>query len=238
MKQLNLDIVWDGHYNGGIMEKSTERVRFHKDRFLVISEEKREQILNAAIHEFAKNGFNGTSINKVAKRANISIGAMYSYFESKDDLFLTVVEKMFEILELAIKDVDVSRDIFEIIEELFYRAHNYAITYPEMNQIYLDFSTQSLSHLSQKVSYRLESISKDMYHKVIEKAKVNKRLDENLDTGIISVMVDNMIMMYHFSFASDYYKQRMKLFVGDKYYNDEKELIHEIMKVIKKAIKP
>jgi len=217
---------------------STEGAKFHKDRFLVISEEKREQVLNAAIHEFASNGFNGTSINKVAKRAGISIGAMYSYFDSKDDLFLTVVERMFEILALAIKDVDLNRDIFELIEELFYRAHNYAVTYPEMNQIYLDFSTQSLSFLSQKVSLRLESISKDMYYKVIEQAKENQKLDKTLDTGIVSIFVDNMIMMYHFSFASDYYKQRMKLFVGHVFYNNEEEFINEMMKVVKKAFKP
>ena len=148
------------------MDNQTERMKFHKDRFSVISEEKREQILTAAIKEFAMNGFNGTSINKVAKRAKISIGAMYSYFDSKDDLFLTVVEKLFCVLELAIKDVDVNRNIYEVIEELFYRAHNYAITYPEMNQVYLDFSTQSLSNLSNKVSKRLESISRNMYQDV------------------------------------------------------------------------
>jgi AcrR family transcriptional regulator len=219
------------------VDNQTERMKFHKDRFSVISEEKREQILTAAIKEFAMNGFNGTSINKVAKRAKISIGAMYSYFDSKDDLFLTVVEKLFCVLELAIKDVDVNRNIYEVIEELFYRAHNYAVTYPEMNQVYLDFSTQSLSNLSNKVSKRLESISRNMYHDVIERAKSKHEMDETIDTGVLSFMIDNWIMMYHFSFASEYYKQRMRLFLGDDLYNNEKEQIDEIMKIIKKAIR-
>lgn len=90
-----------------------ETKKFYKERFAVISEEKREQILSAAISEFAQNGFNGTSINKVAKRAKISIGAMYSYFESKDDLFLTVVEKLFHVLEMILEGVDDQKNILK-----------------------------------------------------------------------------------------------------------------------------
>lgn len=212
--------------------------KFYKDRFEVISEDKRQQVLNAAIEEFAMNGFNGTSINKVAKRAKISIGAMYSYFDSKDDLFLTVVEKLFTVLELAIKGVDVNRNIYEIIEELLYRAHNYAVSYAKMNQIYLDFSTQSLSSLSNKVSKRLESISKNLYRQVIEKAKAEQEIDPSIDTNVLCFMLDNWIMMYQFSFASDYYKERMKLFLGESLYENEKEQIEAMMKIIRKAIKP
>ncbi len=219
-------------------ERKIEQKKFYKDRFEVITEEKREQVLTAAIEEFAQNGFNGTSINKVAKHAKISIGAMYSYFESKEDLFLTVVERLFSVLELAIKDIDVDRDIFEIIETLFYRAHDYAVSYPEMNQIYLDFSTQSLSNLSGKVSKRLESITKNLYQDVIENAKAKHEMDKAIDTGMLSFLVDNLIMMYQFSFTSAYYKQRMKLFLGDRLYENEKEQINEIVKILRKAIQP
>lgn len=210
--------------------------KFYKDRFAVISEEKREQVLSAAITEFAQNGFNGTSINKVAKRAKISIGAMYSYFDSKDDLFLTVVEKLFHVLELVLEGVDEDRNIFEMIEELFYRGHHYAVTYPEMNQIYLDFSTESLSSLSSKVSKRLETITLNKYVSVIERDKKRGIIDSTLDTGVLSFMIDNILMMYQFSFASEYYKERMKLFIGDKLYENEKVQIAEIMKIIRKSM--
>lgn len=213
-----------------------ETKKFYKERFAVISEEKREQILSAAISEFAQNGFNGTSINKVAKRAKISIGAMYSYFESKDDLFLTVVEKLFHVLEMVLEGVDEKRDIFEMIEELFYRGHHYAVTYPEMNQIYLDFSTESLSSLSSKVSKKLETITLNKYVSVIERDKKKGIIDSTLDTGVLSFIVDNILMMYQFSFASEYYKERMKLFIGDKLYENEKVQIEEIMKIIRKSM--
>lgn len=210
--------------------------KFYKDRFGSISEEKRQQILEAAIEEFAMNGFNGTSINKVAKRAKISIGAMYSYFDSKEDLFLTVVEKLFHVLEMVLQDVDVNRNIFEVIEELFQRSHYYATTYSSMNQIYLDFSTQSLSNLSNKVSKKLESITRDVYVEVIERDKKSGVIDPNLSTQVLSFMIDNMLMTYQFSFASEYYKDRMKLFLGEALYQDEQKHIAEIMKIIRKSM--
>lgn len=217
----------------------TERQqRFYKDRFEVISEEKRKQILDAAIEEFAHNGFNGTNINKVAKRAKISIGAMYSYFDSKDDLFLTVVEKLLNVLEMALKDVDVDRDIFEIIEQLFFRAHDYAINYPVLNQIYLDMSTHSLSKLSRKVSGRLETITKKFYLDVIAKAKANNKINQDINERMLSFIVDNLIMMFQFSYTSDYYKERMKIFLGKDLFEDENKQIEEIIKFIKMAVSP
>lgn len=217
-----------------MLEQSVDKKRFNKERFDIISEDKQHQVLQAAIDEFSENGFNGTSINKVAKRANISIGAMYSYFESKEDLFLTIVERMFCVLENALKEVDLNRDFYEVIEGLFVVAHDYAISNPQLNQIYLDFSTHSLSSLSSKVSRRLETISKDMYRSIIDKAQVNSRVDATLDPGMLSFFIDNLIMMYHFSFTSDYFKERMRIFLGDHLVDAPELQIDEIMKIIKK----
>lgn len=217
-------------------DKSTERQKFHKERFEVISEEKQNQILKAAIEEFSVNGFNGTSINKVAKRAEISIGAMYSYFESKDDLFLSVVERLFDVLEGVLKEVDLDGEVLDIIEALFDRAHDYAVTYPEMNQIYLDFSTHSLSLLSSKVSRRLETITKNLYMEVIHKAQSNGKMDPTINASVLSFIIDNLIMMYQFSFTSDYFKERMQIFLGDSDAGTDKDCIQEMMKFIRKMI--
>lgn len=45
------------------------------------------EILDAAMEEFALNGFAGTRLTDVAARAGISHGTIYNYFESKETLF-------------------------------------------------------------------------------------------------------------------------------------------------------
>ena len=54
-------------------------------------EERPDEILEAALHEFAANGFAATRVDDVARRAGISKGTVYLYFDSKQRLFEAVV---------------------------------------------------------------------------------------------------------------------------------------------------
>lgn len=49
------------------------------------------EILAAALEVFAARGFQGARLDEVAKRAGVSKGALYLYFETKADLFRAVV---------------------------------------------------------------------------------------------------------------------------------------------------
>ena len=59
-----------------------------------IIEDKRTQIINAAIEVFAKHGLEKGKIADIAKVAKIGKGTVYEYFKSKDEIF-RAIEKMF-----------------------------------------------------------------------------------------------------------------------------------------------
>lgn len=50
------------------------------------AEERREQILDAALRVFSQKGFAGASIRDIAREVGITEGLIYHYFESKDHL--------------------------------------------------------------------------------------------------------------------------------------------------------
>jgi AcrR family transcriptional regulator len=54
------------------------------------SEERREQVVAAAVKEFAETGFHATSTGAIAKRAGISQPYIYALFHNKHELFLAV----------------------------------------------------------------------------------------------------------------------------------------------------
>ncbi|MCP3870504.1 MAG: helix-turn-helix transcriptional regulator, partial [Gammaproteobacteria bacterium] len=58
--------------------------------FAKIDTEKRLRVLDTATKVFAEKGFVGANINIIAREAGVSIGAMYNYFDTKENLFLTV----------------------------------------------------------------------------------------------------------------------------------------------------
>lgn len=63
-----------------------------RKQFEDIREEKRDLIINAALRLFADTGYHATSISKIAKEASISKGLMYNYFESKEDLLISIMD--------------------------------------------------------------------------------------------------------------------------------------------------
>jgi AcrR family transcriptional regulator len=56
----------------------------------------RARLVEAAAHVFADRGFYGASVEEIAERAGFSRGAFYSNFESKEDLFLAVLDSHIE----------------------------------------------------------------------------------------------------------------------------------------------
>lgn len=55
--------------------------------------ETREELLEAAARVFAQRGFHGASVESVSAEAGYSTGALYSNFDGKEDLFLTLYEE-------------------------------------------------------------------------------------------------------------------------------------------------
>jgi AcrR family transcriptional regulator len=56
------------------------------------AEERRLQILEVALAEFASKGFKGTSVKDISQTADISLGLMYHYFASKEQLLEATVK--------------------------------------------------------------------------------------------------------------------------------------------------
>lgn len=61
-------------------------------QFEEMRESRKEQIMNAALELFAREGYANCSIAQLARHAGISKGLMYNYFESKEALLVTIIE--------------------------------------------------------------------------------------------------------------------------------------------------
>jgi AcrR family transcriptional regulator len=61
-----------------------------------IRDRRREQIMNAALKVFARRGFIGAKTNMIAKEAGLSEGLLYKYFNSKEELFVSLVQMAVE----------------------------------------------------------------------------------------------------------------------------------------------
>ena len=84
---------------------------------------KKDLIMTVALEEFAEFGYHATSVHTIAKKADVSKGLLYNYFESKEDLLKEVIfgglKTLFDIFDPN-KDVVLTEDEFDsFIDKVF-----------------------------------------------------------------------------------------------------------------------
>jgi AcrR family transcriptional regulator len=87
------------------------------------SEERREQLIDAAVTEFAANGFHATSTTAIAKRAGISQPYVYALFPNKHELFLAANAEVVERIRGAFAEA--ARGLESTDERLDAMGHAY-----------------------------------------------------------------------------------------------------------------
>jgi AcrR family transcriptional regulator len=67
-------------------------------------QETKERIERAAISLFCRKGYAGTSIRDIAKAAQVSLGAMYNHYVSKEDLSWSLFSRTWVEMAIALRD--------------------------------------------------------------------------------------------------------------------------------------
>ena len=75
------------------------------------AEDRPDEVLDAALKLFAKNGFAATKVEDIATEAGISKGAVYRYFTSKEEIFESLVKRA--IAPIAERTEDLARTSHE-----------------------------------------------------------------------------------------------------------------------------
>ena len=75
------------------MEATTETTT----RQRVPAAERRDALIEAAVHEFAIGGLHGTPVERIARRVGVAQPYVFSLFANKRELFLAAVDRDFEL---------------------------------------------------------------------------------------------------------------------------------------------
>lgn len=60
-------------------------------------ENTKEKILTTALHLFAQDGYEAVSVSRIAGELGITKGALYKHYKNKQDIFDSIVERMYQI---------------------------------------------------------------------------------------------------------------------------------------------
>ncbi len=95
-----------------------------KKQIQELKKTRKEQILREALELFAMKGYHATSIDGIARKAGISKGLVYNYFQSKLDLLLQLIKSVFDKIDTLFPATDPQNLTEQDLIELVYRTVN------------------------------------------------------------------------------------------------------------------
>lgn len=207
-----------------------------KELFQKIREEKRKRILTASINGFAKKGFDHTTVSEIAQEAGISIGSLYQYFDSKQDLFVTTVRYCAAILRTTLDSIMQAEGSWqEKVEKIIRIIQVYSRENRVIIQFYNEVATQSNSGIVLETVEEVESLSKILYSEMIRGEQQKGGIRSDCDSRLFAFLLDNLFIMLQFSYACDYYRERFKVYVSSDILQRDDFVAEQMLKFIRGA---
>ena len=126
-------------------------------------EEKNQQtlrrILDGALAEFSRQGYGGSSVNRLCAAQDISKGIVYHYFDTKDALFLACVEECFRRLTdfIRARMEPVQENPEARLERYFDARWTFFREYPVYQRIFCEAVVTPPVHLSMEIRQRRQA---------------------------------------------------------------------------------
>ena len=179
-------------------------------------------ILSAAMQEFLEKGFKSASLRNIVKTAGVTTGALYGYYDSKEDLFEALVGKHYNFLldcfrkaqkEFAeIPPEEQPDNLTSTSGECMYEMLLYA--YEHLNEFKLILCCSEGTRFSKLIDemVEIETNATHDYFKVLERLgrpvpSIDKRLEHILITGMFNTFFELIIHEMPLEEAKHYLKE-------------------------------
>jgi len=158
---------------------------------------RRGQIIRAAMKLFAQKGFHKTTIKDIAKKSGLSLGAIYEYVRSKEEIVVLNMEVFLDTagarLRQSIKNIE---NPLEKLRRLIHTELHMMDWYAD----YLLFLTRERHYLSEKymnMTLQIERTRLSIFDEVLEECIEAGKIapcNVGLTTQLIKVMIDAWVM--------------------------------------------
>ena len=169
--------------------------------------EKKEKIIKAGFELICEQGYHNTNTSQIAKKAGVSTGIVYQYFNDKHDILIKGLEKYSDSIFYPI--LDISEEEFnpnDFVSFLHKLIENYAKSHKLSQSSHEEI--MSMVHSDKDVAYFYYKREMDMTYSITNMLKKFGYNTKNLEekAHIIIGMIDNLCheLVYHKHSNIDY----------------------------------
>ena len=185
-----------------------------EEQFQQMRDTTRNLILSTALELFAEQGYKGTTITDIAKKAKVSKGLLYNYFSSKQALIEKVVGILLVEIESTMKVLDLTKDPFDKIQKLIDVMFDLMLDNEQFWKLYSSFLMQpDVQEVAGKIFGNLFPEMFKEIENVFRKAKIKNAAKEAKLLGAILDGLGFHIMLM----GKEYPIKAMRKFLKEKY---------------------
>lgn len=171
-----------------------------------IEEDKKELILEIATKLFLQKGYEGSTLAEIARLAGLGhSSSLYSYFESKDQLYCLVVERMilnFQNPETKYKSsaptlLGFVEDYVSSVEVTMSKAHSNGLTSAGYFSFVQEISMR-MPELGHQIVELIEKYEVDLWTTQINAAKITGEVRKDVDAEEVAFLLRESYMGYSF----------------------------------------
>lgn len=162
-----------------------------KDQRLI--EQRRQQIIEGAVRLFVQKGFHKSTTREIARECGLSIGTMYEYIQSKEDVLYLVCDHIHSELERRLKESVSDED--SGIETLRKSLKQLFKVMGEMRTSVLLIYQETKSLPKDKMAYVLskEEEITAIFERILEKGMNDGTID--IDPSSVKLMAHNIMVI-------------------------------------------
>lgn len=212
--------------------------KYYKDAFERADDDRKKLIIEVGIEEFSSKGYENANINVIAKNAGISIGLMYKYFATKEDLFITCLKYGMDVLEKALYDIMISDDKLLIkAENLIRTICMHSKKHSNYIKMYNEICSQKGSvQRMRSIVEEIESKRSSIYITSIGQALAKGDVRCDLDPRLFAIFLDNLLTSLQFAYTCDYHREKFRIYTGiDINETNDEQVISQLLKFIESA---
>lgn len=164
-----------------------------KDQELI--ELRRKQIVDAAVDLFIKKGFHQTTVREIAKKFGLSIGTLYVYIKSKEDILYLVCDAIHNGIETelrkAVEEHGDPRNVLIAAIKGYFRA----IDQIQDSLLLIYQETKSLDKEAMKYVLKREEGITRIFEEILERGV--KEGVFRIERNFVKLMANNIVVLGH-----------------------------------------
>ncbi len=146
---------------------------------------RREHILDAAQHCFARGGFHATTMQDICRQALVSLGAIYVYFDSKEALIAGLCERDRAELTQRLEKVASAADFLKALEAI---GETYFVGDPvDKQRVVVEMGVESTRNPRvAEIFLGTDNFCRDSFRALFQRLKDEGRIAPKMDVATLS----------------------------------------------------